>query len=250
LPRRLADRLGPRIQLGVAVGQVRASPDQGGFELAIRHRSEERRLTSRALVLALPPEAAASMLRGPAPEAASALAEIESPPLAVVSVALSRSEVPHPLRGFGFLAARGAGVRILGCVWPSSIFPGRAPDAQLLLTCFVGGATDADAAALDDATLIEIMRRDLEKTLHIHKEPRVVATWRHARSIPQYTVGHGARVTRVRGALERVPGLFLAGNALAGISVGDVIEESGRVASRVAALLRPRNAVDFPALRV
>src|SRR5256885_11949186 len=41
------------------------------------------------------------------------------------------------LDGFGFLVPRSAGLRVLGSVWNSSLFPGRAPDGQALLTTFV-----------------------------------------------------------------------------------------------------------------
>ncbi len=246
LTRRIAERLGPRIAYGSTVSGIRPVEAGGGFELEVRSGSRVDRRKARVVVVATEPEAAATVLDGVAPAAARALEELESPFLAVVSLAIPRAEARHSLRGFGFLSARDSGVPMLGCVWPSSIFPGRAPDGQALLTCFLGGATDASGASLDDASLVGALRRDLETVIEIRTPPRVLAIDRYPRAIPQYTLGHGSRVARIRQAVGAVPGLFLTGNYLAGISVGDVVKESALVAASIVERLRPRNAVDFP----
>ncbi len=238
LTRRIAERLGRRIVFGSAVTGIQAAPPGGGFEIEVRDEDRVARRRARVVVVATEPEAAATVLDGVAPAAARALEELESPFLAVVSLAIPRAEARHSLRGFGFLSARDAGVRMLGSVWPSSIFPGRAPDGQALLTCFLGGATDASAASLDDASLVGALRRDLETAIGIRTRPRVLAIDRYPRAIPQYTLGHGSRAARIRRAVGAVPGLFLAGGYLAGISVGDVVKESNLVAASIVELLK------------
>ena len=41
-----------------------------------------------------------------------------------------------------------------------------------------------------------------------------------SKAIPQYELGHGAKVVKIEAELTRTPGLYLAGNALYGPSFG------------------------------
>jgi oxygen-dependent protoporphyrinogen oxidase len=142
-----------------------------------------------------------------------------------VSLAWRAADVAHPLDGFGFLAAPGGKLRILGCLWSSSIFAGRAPRGDAVLTSFVGGVRDPESSRLDDARLVGLVREDLAATLGASGEPRVLAIDRYARAIPQYSLGHRERIARARRALGAVPEIVLAGNYLDGISVGDCVRQ-------------------------
>lgn len=66
------------------------------------------------------------------------------------------------------------------------------------------------------------------------------------RGLPQYTIGHGARVAALRGAEARMLGLFVTGNYLEGISLGACVDQAHAVAARAAAYLegtRARNLI-------
>jgi len=86
------------------------------------------------VVLATPTDASAQILRGMVPGAGAALESILYASVAVVSLAYKQQQVARSLSGFGFLAPRSAGLRTLGSVWNSSLFPARAPEGQVLLT--------------------------------------------------------------------------------------------------------------------
>jgi oxygen-dependent protoporphyrinogen oxidase len=154
-----------------------------------------------------------------------------------VSLAYKSSSISVPLNGFGFLAAPGEGLNILGCVWNSSLFAGRAPAGSALLTVFIGGARNPDAARLVDAELVSTAHSELQRVLGISSEPRVLAITRYERSIPQYNLGHAARVRTIERLLEEMPDLKLVGNYLRGVSTGDCIKEADRVAREVARCL-------------
>jgi oxygen-dependent protoporphyrinogen oxidase len=139
LPRALARELSAReahVQTGVPAGAITRTGD--GF------RVSGLALASRSLVLATGARAAATLL-GTAMPRAAALAEIEHAPVAVVNLGLRREHVRHALDGFGFLVPRGEGLRMLGCLFASSLFEGRAPSGAVALTCFFGGSTDRAA---------------------------------------------------------------------------------------------------------
>ena len=238
LPRALAGKLGGgAILLGARVEELTPKPRAGRnrFALGLRTGSEKLSLEADAVVLAVPAYHAADLVRPLSAALAVELAGVEYPPLASVCIAFRKGEVPRPLDGFGFLVPRGEGVRSLGCIWSSSLFPGRAPEGSALLTLFLGGATDPEIASLPDDAVTARAQSDLESTLGIAARGRVLQLERHPRAIPQYTLGHLERLDRVGKELSRFPGLFLAGNYLRGVSIGDCARQACKLAATVMA---------------
>jgi protoporphyrinogen/coproporphyrinogen III oxidase len=224
LPRALAAALGDRLEPGSGVESVVPAGGLWGV-----HAGGETRRVER-LVLACPAGEAARLVAGFAPEAAAALAGIPQPPIAVLHLAWPQAALGRSLRGFGHLTIRSPGRRILGAVWSSSLFPGRAPEGQALVTAFAGGTTDPEAAALSDQELSTIAASELTGLLGAREPPRLVALTRWAEAIPQYEVGHAGRVAALARAETRWPGLIFAGAYRGGVSVGDVVRNAIEVA--------------------
>ena len=191
----------------------------------------ERTIEAAHVIVATPAGAAAELLEPLEPEAAAALRAIESPPLAQVVLAYPRSSVGAALDGFGFLACRGEGVRSLGAVWNSVIFAGRCPDAEVLLTVFLGGATDPSIASCSDSDLVNIAHQDVARAMNIEaSKPKVIAGFRWSAAIPQYTIGHGHRMALITARVGRIPGLALTGNYLKSPRVADCIAQAEELA--------------------
>jgi protoporphyrinogen/coproporphyrinogen III oxidase len=183
------------------------------------------------VVMAVPAPQTASLLHSASAGKSAALAEIPYAPMAVLALGFARSDVPHPLDGFGFLAAPGSGLRLLGCLFTSSIFPGRAPAGHVLLTCFLGGRGAPQLVEREDAELLYIAGEALESTLGVRGAPAYSLVRRWPRAIPQYELGHG-RYVDLAAELERdLPGLRLAGNWLQGAGVADCVERGAAVAA-------------------
>jgi protoporphyrinogen/coproporphyrinogen III oxidase len=141
----------------------------------------------------------------------------------VLHLAWAEASLPRPLTGFGHLVAASAGRRILGAVWSSSLFPGRAPAGRILLTAFLGGSRDPRALELSDAELVAAAARDLEEEGLVRGAPEPVLVTRWPRAIPQYERGHAARMETLTETERRFPGLRLTGNYRGGVSVVDVL---------------------------
>jgi oxygen-dependent protoporphyrinogen oxidase len=235
LPLRLRERLGECVRLGVRAESIQR---REAFVIALRRDREISRVKARAVVIATPAAAAAVALEPLARDASRALAEVEAPPLTCVSLAWPRSQIGCPLRGFGFLVAPGETVRILGSFWPSSVFVDRAPADCIAFTSFVGGAKDAQSSRLDEDALVEAVARDLRRIVAASGSPRLLSIDRHAHAIPQYVIGHHDRLRRVREGLAATPGLFVTGNFLAGMGIGDCVRQATTTAAGVAAFLR------------
>src|SRR6185503_20909635 len=106
-----------------------------------------------------------------AAERLSTLSSILHPPVAVLALGFRRDQVTHPLDGFGFLAPEVERRRVLGVIFSSSLFPGRAPEGHLLLTVFVGGTRDPDFVQTDTQMLTARVLDDLRGLLGTRGEP-------------------------------------------------------------------------------
>lgn len=155
------------------------------------------------VVLATPAKAAARLLGHAAPAASALIDSIDMVDLNVVHVGVRRREFRDRRPGFGFLTRRNEGVRILGSIWNSRMFPGRAPEGMDLLTCFYGGQLDPRALELDDELLRKQVVRDLRRTMGWrgeHFDLFEVTRWRPA--LPVLHVGHRNLVDQI---LEELP---------------------------------------------
>lgn len=192
-------------------------------------------LEADAVVLAGPSSASSRMVRDLDPELAGRLAQIQAAPLAVVSLGYDAQAVTvcDGLRGFGFLAPRDQGVRILGTLWETSIYPHRAPPGKVLLRVMVGGACDRDAVALDDEQLVHAVRLDLASTMGVTAPPEFVHIVRHTVGIPQYVTGHVSLLRQIEERAARHPGMHLAGNSYRSPSVNACVAEADRIAAAV-----------------
>ena len=229
LPATLAEKIGE--ELITSCEELRVSRACDGIaEIFYRRSGAVHRLTANRVVISTPASAAASLVASWSGELSQLLGEIEYPPLAIASLAYDQSRIKTELDGFGFLAPPTEGLKILGCVWNSSLFPDRAPSGQALITAFVGGALNPSAARAPDSELVASTHGELKRVLGITADPRVVAITRYERSIPQYNLGHFARVRRIEQLVSETRELGLIGNYLHGVSTGDCIKEADRVA--------------------
>ncbi len=235
---KLAAALGDRLRLGTP---VRAVTDLGlrGFRV---HLDEGAPLEADAVVLTTPAFVSAGLLREMDPAIADRLDSIPYAGLAVVHLGFAHETLDAGPQGFGFLAPRSQGMRSLGCLWPSDIFPHRAPSGRRLTTTMVGGAHDPEAVELGDAALTRIALEDLRKAMGFVVAPRFKRVVRHPRAIPQYTLGHLDRVAAIELALGDRAGLEIGGNGLHGIAVNSCVEEAGPLAERVLDVLSERAA--------
>lgn len=233
LMRCLATALAGRIETDVEVCGLRRI---AGSEFAVHARDREgnvKESQAATVVLAAPSYVSARLLGEVSLAAAEALRRIEYAPVAVVNLGYCRSQVAHPLEGFGFLAPRTQGLRILGTIWGSSLFTGRAPQGMVSLTSFLGGATDPALFDLSGDAIVQIAAAENARVLGITGVPVVHRLHRFMHAIPQYNLGHGEILGHIRAALAPHLGLFLTGNYLQGPSIGACVETAFATADQI-----------------
>jgi oxygen-dependent protoporphyrinogen oxidase len=245
----LATKLGPALRSGVEVTAIRLNGDgvsQSGkpqsvepFVVNVKTMSGTESIIAGHLVLATPTYVAAKFLP---PEIASPLGEIEYAPLAVVSLGYQKQDVGHSLEGFGFLIPRSEGLRTLGAVWNSSLFPNRAPQGSVLLTSFIGGATDPQAVELSANEIIAMVHRELAPILSIRNQPTFSNVEIYRQALPQYNLGHTARIANLECESSSLPNLKLVGNYLCGPAIGACIEQAITVVDEIRASVSGTNS--------
>jgi protoporphyrinogen/coproporphyrinogen III oxidase len=237
LVRTLAAQIGPALRTNVRVSRI-ARREDGSFDVQFESNGQAETVSTKALILATPTDVSGKLLAGLDSSFESLLNGIEYAPVAVVSLGYSRSEIRHSLDGFGFLVPRSAGLRVLGTVWNSSLFPGRTPDGRVLMTSFVGGVSDPAAVELSPTELANLVHSQISQLLSASGGPVFsnVTVW--PRAIPQYNLGHLDRLAAVTKLVKNSSGIWLTGNYLRGPAVGSCVEQANAIAEEVARSLQ------------
>jgi oxygen-dependent protoporphyrinogen oxidase len=229
---RLVDRLpAGAIHLNANVGLV--DRISGGWKVSNGPQS-----TFDATIIALPAHGAASLVRSTNSQLANELDSIGYAGCAVVSLGYHRSQIGHPLDGFGFVVPQSERMRIIAGSFASLKYPGRAPRSDVLIRVFIGGALHPDYLELPEAELRRIAQDELAELLRITGMPVTADVARWPRSMPQYHVGHLARVARIERLVGDYPTLALAGNAYRGVGIPQCIASGEAAAERVASALK------------
>jgi oxygen-dependent protoporphyrinogen oxidase len=176
-----------------------------------------------AVCVALPAHTAAKLMRDVDIRLASELEGIPYASSATINLAYKCADIPHPLDGFGFVVPFIEKRSILACTFSSVKFAGRAPDSYALLRAFVGGALQPEMFDLSEDQIVSRIRSDFRELLGIERAPIFTEMSKWDNSMPQYQLGHLARIARIRQRLASLPGLALAGNAYTGPGIPDCI---------------------------
>jgi oxygen-dependent protoporphyrinogen oxidase len=211
-----------------AVASVPGGQDVG-YVLTLADGSHE---VCDAIVLAAPAWASGALLRVVAPRAAADLESIAYVSTATVSLAYRRDQIANMPSGFGVVVPRAEKRPLMAVTFSSSKFAHRAPADRILLRGFVGRAGAEEAAQLDDAEMVRVVRRELASMLGIAAEPELSEVFRWPQGMPQYRVGHVSLVDRIEREIATLPGIELAGGAYHGIGIGDCLREGAAAAER------------------
>lgn len=218
LPLAVADAVrarGGEIVTGAPVTELRREAS-GGWKVV----AGDRVLHADAVVVAVPAPATASLLRAEAPEAAGELDTVEYASMALVTLAYRRSDTALPA-GSGFLVPPVDGRTIKASTFASQKWGWIAdenPDLVILRTS-VGRYGETKILERDDAGLVDVSRTDLEAATGLAATPVETRVTRWTDGLPQYPVGHHARVARIREHLAKLPGLAVCGAQYDGVGI-------------------------------
>jgi oxygen-dependent protoporphyrinogen oxidase len=231
IPRALAHALGANLRLHHTVTAVR----RAGTGWRINARAGDLAIEEKfsAVICALPPDVLSRLkfvdVPGTAPLAE--LSSIPQPPVASVFLGYRREDVLHPLDGFGLLTPEVENRRILGTLFSSTLFPGRAPDGHVAFTTFVGGTRQPELAVENDIALLATVRAELRLLLAVRGDPVIARIQRWPRAIAQYVTGFQTFKDVCAVAGRSSPGLFIGGTSCDGVSLSHCIAAGARLAA-------------------
>ena len=203
--------------------------DAGNWRVRIGAAEE----TYQGVIVAAPAHHAAKLLQQDQTELAEELSQIPYAGASVVVAGYRRKHIRHRLNGFGLVAPMIENRRVLAVSFASVKFAGRAPEDQVLLRTFVGGACQPELAELSEKDTLQLVREELADLLGVEGEPVFdqVVRWRQA--MPQYHLGHTDRIARIEKLAEALPNFELAGNAYRGVGIPFCIRSGNQAAERL-----------------
>jgi len=209
----------------------RIEKDSGSWNIILA--DSKGTVTADIVVLAVPSYAAADIIKEVDDTLFDLLRGIPYVGVNVINLGYDLAGLGHDLDGFGFLIPGQEKRKILGAIWSSSVFNGFAPDGKGSIRVMLGGSKNPDVADYDDDTTLLTVQQGLKETMGISADPEFVNIIRHNRAIPQYIVGHGARLEKIDERVDELKGLYLTGNAYRGIGVNDCTRNARVLAERL-----------------
>jgi len=237
LASRIEEFEGTEIRTGVAVRGI--TRRDGRYEVAVEGAPG---IEADAVVLAVPAWAAARLIGGLDEELSKRLIAIPYVSSATVSFGFRKSDVAHPMNGFGFVVPRVEKRGIMAATWTSRKFKHRAPDDAVLIRCFIGGPVKGHLVDLGDEEMSALALKELKEIMGIDAAPILTRIFRWRNAMPQYTIGHRERVAAIEERAAVHPGLFLVGNAYHGIGISDSVRVSEAAAKKILDYLDDRAA--------
>jgi oxygen-dependent protoporphyrinogen oxidase len=232
LPEALAARLGASIRKGAEVVEVSRNGD--GWRLAL---ADGDSIHADAVICAAPAYAAARIVATIAPAVAKTLGEISYASAATVNLTFRDSDFDGPPRAFGFVVPAIEHRRIIAGSFSSFKFEGRAPAGAILARAFVGGEMSREMMSLTDDEMVAAVRGEFRTLLGVSAAPEFAEVRRWPDSMPQYEVGHLARVAEIERAVADIPAFAIAGAAYRGVGIPDCIRSGEEAADAIFAKL-------------
>ncbi|MCG8451406.1 MAG: protoporphyrinogen oxidase [Pirellulales bacterium] len=187
------------------------------------------------IIVAIPAPRAAELVRQLDSQLKHLLQKIPYASSAVVSLVYQRDQIARAAPGFGFVVPSVEKRKIVAASFSNKKFPGRAPDNQLLVRVFLGGALQSELFNLSDGELCELARSELADILDVAGQPLHVNLVRWQEKMPQYHVGHVQLVSALERRVVDLPGLELAGNAYHGVGIPQCVHSGDTAARRLVA---------------
>lgn len=194
------------------------------------------------LVLAIPAAASGRLLRPINQSLAQKLIAIEAASSAVINFIFDQGQLGLDVPAFGavFPEVEQAklGLTLMAISFASNKFAGRALPGKLVLRAFAGGVGQKNTVERSDQELIDLALADLKKLLGLKGGPSYARVNRWIDSMPQYNLGHLARVSEIAALLADLPGIYLGGASFCGVGLPDCVNSGNLCAEKILSSLQ------------
>ena len=247
LPHAIEKELGDKVKLEWTLTNVDKNAD-GNYVATFDTPNGKQIKNAKSIVTTIPTHAMGNILEPVLPGSTDLFTKERSiinrkgiyyPPVAAVTLAYPKSTFKdielsndfgnlQNLPGFGLLNPRSEGVRTLGHLWSSSLFPGRCPDNYNILLNYIGGSRDPEIGTMSEEDIIAAVDTDLRKVLldpDKAPEPKVLGIKVWPTAIPQYELGHFDIMNELTSMESKNEGggLWVCGNYRSGVAFPDCV---------------------------
>lgn len=229
------------LQLGRRITSLRPAGDPVGAAAYALETADGETWIADICVLALPARTASRLVEAFTPEVAEGLSAIEHASSMAVFLGYGGRAKSLP-EAMGCLVPHLQGRPANGCSFVHQEFDFRAPPGAALLRVDMGGERKPPLVDWEDASAVRVARKEVAEMLGVTGEPTLADVSRRPRGHPQYIVGHAKRIESIEKELAFHPGLLLAGSALYGVTVPDVIDNGRATAATISDMARTRLA--------
>ena len=233
LPKTLSESLGESVKTNVKIFSI--DYDDGSWNVSWSNEEEEVIETYDAIVIAVPaPELKGLPFCGPVSEKLEILDKIEYAPVATYTMGFEKKDIKNSLNGFGTLIPEKENFSILGALYVSSIFEGKAPSGGATITTYIGGMRNPKLASLPQSELKSVVLKDLGSLLGVRGEPKFekLYVWKHA--IAQYNVGYENFLEAMSEVESEFENFKLIGAYRGGVGVSSCIDNACAAAKAIA----------------
>jgi len=230
----LTETLGERLKDHIITNAKIDTLTKDNSHYIIRVNNETH--SAKSIIIATQPQETSKILEDQIPQAKDLLVKIPMAPVALIHWTVPKTYDIPP--GFGFLMPRIYAERVLGTLFPSYLFSNRAPDKNCLLASFYGGTQDPQAANLEDADLVSLLKKDHASIFNKDlPELKALKILRYEHAIPQLTPEHPDLIKELINLTNQEPGLFLAGNYLTGVGMEHAVASGYQAAENTSVFL-------------
>ncbi len=232
---KIHEKIAPEIKILLdkkvnSINKIQIADNKVKYEIKM---NENEVIEADYIIVTSPAYETGRMISGFASELASMLNNFPYVSTATVSVGFKRSEIYHPLKGFGFVIPRKEKRKIMASTWTSEKFSFRAPSDSVLMRAFLGGAANSDILKLNEEEILEVVLKEWQDIMGIKAKPVISKTFRWNKAMPQYIIGHEKTVENIEKITSLHEGLTIAGNYLKGVGISDCILNAYNTAEKI-----------------
>lgn len=218
---------------GTRAVEVSRNGDREGYTVYLNNG---KKIEAESVIVTLPHMFLADLF--PHHECFYGFKDVPSTSVATVAMAFDAQDVEDHMDGTGFVVSRNSDYTITACTWTHKKWPHTTPEGKVLLRSYVGRAGEETVVDLPDEEIEQIVLDDLKRIMDLRARPEFTIVTRWKQAMPQYTVGHKARIARMNEKVCRqLPGIFVAGSSFEGLGIPDCIDQGKAAAEKVLTFL-------------
>ena len=213
--------------------QTEINPDDRGFSVQTSSTGKTHNFKAGKVVSTVGAYALSELLPFIAKETLEPITKLQY--AKVVQVILGyRKWTGTNIKAFGGLVPSKEKKKILGVLFTSSFFKGRAPEGGALLSVFLGGIRRPEQIEMSDEALVEMLKQELPPMMELSElKPDLIKIFRYHYAIPQYGADSKERFDTIEQLQTKYPGLIMAGGIRNGIGMADRIKQAKTIAEEL-----------------